>query len=149
MLCVLEQRYPDVIGSTLLDSVHPLVMTGTNVLHEREAWAPNAITNPPFSIATEILEHLRAIGVQNLALLVNLQFLGSLKRRPKYAADPPSFVIVFADRFVMYPKGYKGRLGSSSETYAWLVWRGPPDPARSPVLRWTTFGDYDVARLLA
>lgn len=107
------------------------------------------VTNPPFSLAREFVEHYRDAG-QFAAFLLRLPFLGSQARAPWWVANPPAHVLVLPERpaFVAvckgrskpkakgcgrsYPLGTRGACacggaigdGTDNTEYAWFVWRG-------------------------
>lgn len=104
------------------------------------------ITNPPFRLA-EAFAHRAMASSQNVALLLRTSFLeGERRHAGLFAAQPPSDVLIFSSRVVMW-KGVlldpdvsvwrKGRAEkpTSATSYAWFVWaRGYTN--RHPRLHW-------------
>lgn len=83
---------------------------------------PNVVTNPPFNIAEDILEHAFDVATDKICLLLRLAFLESKRRYKKfYHNNPPSRVWVFSERLSMYPKGSVVN-GGGTTSYAWFVW---------------------------
>jgi len=80
------------------------------------------ITNPPFRLAEQFIERMRATSREGCAVIVRAAFLEGQGRYERlFAANPPSHVLQFTERVVMH----KGRLapeGSTATAYAWLVW---------------------------
>lgn len=77
--------------------------------------ADYAITNPPFSLAMEFLEKsLREC--RSVYYLLRLNFLGSVKRKAFWNANPPSHVLVLSKR-----PSFTGH-GTDSVEYAWFCW---------------------------
>lgn len=82
----------------------------------------NVVTNPPFGIAEEILEHSFKIANSKICLLLRTAFLESKRRYYNfYSKFPPSRVLVFSERLSFYPKGYDVKSGGTI-SYAWFVW---------------------------
>ena len=81
------------------------------------------ITNPPFRIAYEVLQRsLAGFPNAHVALLLRLNFWGSVKRRRFLATFP-------ADTYVMPNRpDFIGHGKTDSPEYAWFVW--PPSPRR-------------------
>jgi len=84
------------------------------------AWQPPcrltvAITNPPYSLAMEFVEHALTMA-DNVAMLLRLNFLASEKRAGFMRAHPPD-VYVLPNRPSFTPDGK-----TDSIEYAWFVW---------------------------
>lgn len=96
------------------------------------------ITNPPFRLA-EDFAHRALASSQNVALLLRTSFLeGAGRFEGLFAAHPPTDVLIFSSRVVMW-KGVlldpdvpiwrggangKAQKPSSATSYAWFVWTG-------------------------
>ena len=84
------------------------------------------VTNPPFVLAQDFVEHamslLRPGG--RLCLLLRLQFLEGSKRYKMYHRYPPARVFVFSGRLpFMHAFNYKGKKsGKGMLAFAWFVW---------------------------
>lgn len=122
------------------------VVGGIDFLTTSEASHPNIITNPPYGrprdIAEAIIRHAIGLGPVKMALLMNVKFLAGSKRRVGLWAEyPPARVWVFADRITMYPAGYQGPKGTTTETFAWYVWERP-FLSRPPVIGWLDSSDH-------
>jgi hypothetical protein len=82
----------------------------------------NIVTNPPFSIAEDVLEHALKLAQNKVCLLLRLAFLESQRRYQKfYHLNPPSRVLVFSERLSIYPKNYEVKAGGTT-SYAWFCW---------------------------
>jgi len=82
----------------------------------------NVVTNPPFNIAEDLLEHALNLTSRKVCFLLRTAFLESKRRYNKfYKHNPPSLILVFSERLSMYPKGYKVKSGGTT-SYAWFVW---------------------------
>jgi hypothetical protein len=92
------------------------------------------ITNPPYSHATEFIEHALKLKVPLVAMLLPIDF-DSAKTRRHLFADCPYFArkIVLTKRILWFkPKAnpVTGKTAGPSENHAWFVWckwhNGPP-----------------------
>lgn len=82
----------------------------------------NIVTNPPFGIAEQILEHALSLSTGKVCLLLRLAFLESKKRYESfYSKNPPSKVLVFSERLSLYPKDSKST-GGGTTAYGWFIW---------------------------
>lgn len=81
------------------------------------------ITNPPFSLAHEYIEHAWAWSPQILVLLLRLNFLASEGRAAFLRTHPPD-VYVLPNR-----PSFTGDGSTDSIEYAWFVWH-PTAPSR-------------------
>lgn len=76
-----------------------------------------AITNPPFSLAQEVIEYcLTKIKAKRTIMLLRLNFLASQKRKEFWQKYPPSRIYVLSKR-----PSFTGT-GTDSQDYAWFVW---------------------------
>ncbi len=83
------------------------------------------VTNPPYSIAREFIEHALEISPDGtkVAMFLKIQFLESKGRKPFFLKYPPKTIYVSSDRlhcalngdFVRYSK-------SNAICYAWFIW---------------------------
>jgi hypothetical protein len=83
----------------------------------------NIVTNPPFGIAEDILEHALSLASGKVCLLLRTAFLESKRRYNKFYCDrPPARVLVFAQRLSIYKNGNQGDAGSGTTSYSWFIW---------------------------
>ena len=87
------------------------------------SWKPKGtfdaiITNPPFSIAQQIVERALEIaqGKAEVIMLLKLSFLATFERFPFWQKHPLSKLLVLRDR----PSFTGG--GSDNSEYAWMCW---------------------------
>lgn len=90
-------------------------------------WEPDEeysviITNPPYSIAQEIVEHALEIARRQtkpaeVIMLLRLAFLESEKRYDFWQKNPPNKVLVLSSR-----PSFTGDGGTDATAYAWFVW---------------------------
>lgn len=80
------------------------------------------ITNPPFRLAEQFIQHGLEIATHGVAMLVRTSFVEGVGRYERlFKVRPPSVVAQFVERVPMV----KGRLDKSASTatsYCWLVW---------------------------
>jgi len=87
----------------------------------------NIITNPPFSLALEFVEHAKKCADQQIAMFLKLAFLEGAKREKMFRDKdfPLSKVYVFSKRVNLY-KGSETRdiskISSGMIAFAWFVW---------------------------
>ncbi len=96
----------------------------------------NIITNPPFNISEAIIQHAISIEPIKIAMLLNIRFLGSRKRKEGlFKEHPPKRIWVFCDRPSMYPADWDGPRGTTTETFSWWIWEWPFE-VQKPELGW-------------
>lgn len=89
-------------------------------------WQPDEeyrliLTNPPYSIAQQIVEHALDIAHgAEVIMLLKLSFLATLERFPFWQKHPLSKLLVLRDR----PSFIGG--GSDNSEYAWMIWNSGP-----------------------
>ena len=83
--------------------------------------APNVVTNPPFKIALEFVEHARNLGAVKIAMLCKLAFLGGAYRSQWLEASPLKMVYDFKRRPPFYRNVIKNG-GTGMIEFAWFVW---------------------------
>lgn len=79
------------------------------------------LTNPPYSLAQEFIEHGLAHS-KEMWLLLRLNFLGSIKRGGwwMHGRNPNAlFILTQRPRFA---KNKHGKIGSDGTEYAWFYW---------------------------
>lgn len=106
-----------------------------------ESRAPDGVegivTNPPFKLAGEFVEHaLRLVPVT--IMLLRLAFLESERRSPILDNGELEAVYVFRKRLpMMHRDGWEGRKASSGMAFAWFVWnRNHTGPATLHRISW-------------
>ena len=111
---VLEQNGYKVIATDLND--YNYGKSGIDFLLEAKTAAPNIVTNPPFKLAYEFINHGWELIEQNLALLLPLRYLAGQKRSVFYKQNPPRKIIVIAKKI-----DFLGN-GNPVMEFAWFVW---------------------------
>lgn len=85
----------------------------------------NIITNPPYFIAQEFIQHsLKSLHKDwnKVAMLLKLSFLESTWRYEFFKNTPLKKVYVFCKRVNMYPEWQPQPKNSWTIAYAWYVW---------------------------
>lgn len=86
-------------------------------------WSGDVITNPPYKLALEFVEHaLKIIDTGNkVAMFLKLTFLETKKRRVFFEKHPPKYVYVCSGRIDCWGNGDES-VTSKAIAYAWYVW---------------------------
>lgn len=104
-------------------------------------WPPDSvdwwISNPPFNMAEEFIQHGLKVARRGVAALVRTSFAEGQGRYAKlFAKRPPQIDAQFVERLPMH----KGRWvinGKTATSYCWMVWlRHPPHDWRYPRRMW-------------
>jgi hypothetical protein len=121
----------DVIASDLIDYGCPDSHHGWDFLLESSApsGCEAVVTNPPFKLAQECVEHTLEL-VPRVVMLLRLAFLESERRTAILDDGRLARVHVFRNRLpMMHRAGWNGPKASSATAFAWYVWdrdhRGP------------------------
>ena len=82
------------------------------------------ITNPPYSLAKEFVEHSMDLldNDEYCIMLLKIQFLEGKARKELFKKYPPKFVLVFSERQKCL-KNDKDTGGSSAVCYCWFIWQ--------------------------
>jgi hypothetical protein len=81
----------------------------------------NIVTNPPYNLAEEFINHARTLTRYKVAVLARLAFLeGQARYKYLYKPHPPSNVLVFSTRPSMPPYGQP--VGGGKTAYCWIIW---------------------------
>lgn len=129
-----------VVAHDLVDYGCPDSVAGRDFLMERTAppGVPAIVTNPPFKLAEEFVEH--AIGlVPEVYMLMRVAFLEGLRWQAKGFSQHLARVHVFAPRLpMMHRHGWKGPVNSNSGmAFGWFAFQR--DWARKggkPTIEW-------------
>ena len=121
---VLSDNGYDVFSSDLID--RGFGFTPSDFLKE-ERIAPNIVTNPPFNLALEFVEHAKRRSEKKIAFFLKTAFLEGAKRQKMFIDDrfPLKKVYQFSRRVNLY-KGSetrdKSKISSGMIAFAWFVW---------------------------
>lgn len=79
------------------------------------------VTNPPYMLATEFVEHAMRLAPMGYFLL-RTAFLESERRQPLFASGMLARVLIFANRLpMMHRADWDGPRSTSTQSYAWFV----------------------------
>lgn len=114
--------------------------SGVDFLMERQSRidVEAIVTNPPFKLATEFVEHALAI-CPRVYMLLRLAFLESEKRSPILDGGQLARVLVFRNRLpMMHRHGWEGkRTEAGAIAFAWFCWdRNHSGPAELSRISW-------------
>jgi hypothetical protein len=84
--------------------------------------ADNIITNPPYKLAQEFVEHALICANDKVAMLLKLNFLEGQARNDFFKRTPLKTVYVFSKR-LSFDKGNEKGKGNGVLAYAWFVWK--------------------------
>ena len=73
------------------------------------------ITNPPFSLAQEFIDHSLSHS-NTVIMLLRLNFLGSIKRHNWWISNPPTALYILSKR-----PSFTGA-GTDATEYCWFIW---------------------------
>ena len=121
---VLREAGHAVVASDLVDWGCPSSTSRIDFLMEMKPPGDvgGIVTNAPFKLATEFVEHALDIGVPYIATLHLLTFLESGRRTGILEGGRLARVHIFRDRLpMMHRHGWDGPRASSSTAYAWFV----------------------------
>lgn len=107
MLEVLEQYYPT--------TGYDLERDGIDFLTQHKQ-VDNVVTNPPYRLADEFIQHGLGVTRRKLALLLPIGYLGGQKRYTSlFSSTPPAQILVVSNRM-------KVNNASSQFNHVWMVW---------------------------
>lgn len=136
IVSVLRFAGHEVVATDLNDYGCPDSLSGVDFLMEYRAppGVETIITNPPYKLAGEFVEHALTL-VPKVFLLLRLAFLESERRTPILDCGRLAHVHVFKRRLpMMHRAGWEGPRASSSIAFAWFCWdanhRGPTTMSR-------------------
>jgi hypothetical protein len=120
----------DVVATDLVDYGLPITPPGyygVDFLMERRApeGTEAIVTNPPFKLAGEFVEHALELCPQ-VVMLLRLAFLESVRRTPILDTGHLARVHLFKNRLPMMHRAGRGtqvaKTNSSAMAFAWFVW---------------------------
>ena len=100
----------------------------------------NIITNPPYKLAQEFIEHsLKQLSNgKKIAMFLKIQFLEGVRRKDFFKKNPPKTIYVFSKRQNPMrdgePTDENGKPWSSTMCFAWFVWE--KGYKSNPIIKW-------------
>lgn len=113
-----------VVASDLVDYGCPDSDARRDFLMEQSAppGVPAIVTNPPFKLAQQFVEHSRRLVPQTY-MLMRLAFLKAERRRSLFGGGDLARIYVFSRRLpMMHRAGWEGRKANSGTAFAWFCW---------------------------
>jgi hypothetical protein len=104
---------------------------------ERSKPTSNIVTNPPYSLAEEFIEHGLTLVRRKMVLLLRLSFLESERRYNLLRSTPLEWVYIFSKR-LPYWDGKKFNNTGGQFCHAWFVWN-MNTAWNCPRIQWLTF----------
>lgn len=118
---VLTEAGHTVISTDLIDRGYGT--SGRDFLLDYETTAASIVTNPPFKLANEFVEHALTRATHKVAMLCRLAWLEGKERRKLFLSTPLANVWVFSSRVPMLRGGVDMRKGGGGMiAFAWFVW---------------------------
>ncbi len=122
---VLKAHGYKVKSSDIIDRGYP----GTEKLDFLQVPSPTGpsrdiITNPPYKLAKEFVEHALDISMDStkVAMFLKVQFLEGKERRKLFEKYPPKVIYVSSSRLICAMNGAFENVSSSAVAYAWFIW---------------------------
>lgn len=83
----------------------------------------NIITNPPYGVAEQFIQHALAIADRKVAVLVRLAFLEGRRRYARlFKPTPPARIWQFSSRISMPPGDSGAEAKGGAVAFCWIVW---------------------------
>ena len=121
--CVLADAGHRVYGTDLVH--YGIFQGGIDFLMERHLPHPDIeaiITNPPFKLAEEFVEHALTL-CPKVVMLLRLAFYESQRRSPILDSGWLARIYAFRKRLpMMHRDGWEGKKANSGMAFAWFVW---------------------------
>lgn len=130
---ILKQHGHNVKCSDIIDRKYPNteIIDFLHTDRDKSDYSRDIITNPPYKLATEFVQHALDISMDStkVAMFLKIQFLETKKRYDLFKKYPPKKVYVCVERVTCGKNGIFAK-ESSAVCYAWFVWekgyKGPP-----------------------
>ena len=96
----------------------------------------NIITNPPFVLAQEFIEHAKECASHKIAMFLKTTFLEGKRRYPMFMDKdfPLATVYQFCKRVRLDKNGINTGCKSGMIAFAWFVW--DKEHSGSPIIKW-------------
>jgi hypothetical protein len=115
---VLTAHGVEVVATDLVDRGYGGHGGGHDILASKCLLAPNVVSNPPFDIAPDVIDHVMAMQPAVLALLLKSTFWQAKRRLPLFRRHRPSAVYALSWRPDFADKG------APTMECSWVVWDG-------------------------
>lgn len=114
---------------------------GVDVFQYPDGFCDCVLTNPPYAglVSSGMLDKMLRISKSKVILLLNLNFLESVSRKPLFNKGILEYVYVYRQRVTMYPYGQGEPKNGGTKTFAWFVFN--KDYCGEPKIRWLDKGE--------
>lgn len=131
---VLKKNGHEVIAQDIVDRNYPGTMI-RDFLTQKEN-KNDIITNPPYVMAKEFVEHALDISPDGtkVAMFLKLTFLESQSRKTMFERYPFRTLYVFSQRRICAKNGDFDKYPSSAVAYGWYVWE--KGFKGNPIIKW-------------
>ena len=105
-------------------------------LEQTEIWDGDIVTNPPYKLAKEFVEHaIEIVSTGNkVCMFLKLTFLEGKARKSLFEKYPPKIVYVSSSRLKCAKNGNFEEKDGTAVAYAWYVWeKGYTGPT---IIKW-------------
>ena len=117
---VLEKACYQVISSDLND--YGYCDAGVDFLMAHKKAADSLVTNPPYKLADQFIQHAINLNVNKHAWLLRMSFVeGQARFNDIYSHSPPAQIHVFSKRLTIW-RGDQKPHSTGTTCYAWFVW---------------------------
>ena len=129
---VLEAHGFNVKSTDLIDRGYGV--GGIDFLKYQDTFDGDIVTNPPYSLAQEFVEHALQVvsDGHKVCMFLKVQFLEGKSRKKLFTETPPRRVWVSSSRIACIKNGTE--VCSAIQAYAWYVWE--KGYHGDPVLKW-------------
>lgn len=131
----------EITGVDLVDRGYPDTITTDFLTWNNGEKYDFIISNPPYSMAQEFIEHGLELLVPNgqMAMFLKIQFLEGQKRKFFFEDNPPKYIYVFRNRMATWNNGQSvdpntGKKWATTMCHAWFVWE--KGFKGEPIVRW-------------
>lgn len=129
---VLKEHGHEVFSSDIKDCGYPgTVVTDALKINDIN----NVITNPPYNIATTLINHWIDRARDKVAVLMRLGYLDGQQRYEQFKGRRPHKIILIVDR-MLYSNQETGKKEPSQYPHVWLIWDNTLPPVDESVLIW-------------
>ena len=107
----------------------------------------NIVTNPPFSLANEFIEHCKKVCTERYFLLLPLVYLHGQNRYKKKLFEELDTVYVFT-RMPMLGEELRedGKYNTGMQVYAWFYFKPKDSLSGEPIIKWINNNEYVLTK---
>ena len=131
---VLKENGYKVVAQDVIDRGYPETTIKDFLTQEKNSY--DIITNPPYGLGKEFVEHALSISPKGtkVAMFFKLTFLESKSRKELFEKYPLKTLYVFSQRQICAKNGDFDSIQSTAIAYGWYVWE--KGYTGDPVIKW-------------